>query len=53
VHDRADREIPYDAAERLVASWPQADLVSTDGLGHQRILRDADVIALVAMFVAP
>jgi pimeloyl-ACP methyl ester carboxylesterase len=53
VHDRADREIPYDEAGRLVASWPQADLVSTDGLGHQRILRDADVIALVAMFVAP
>ena len=53
VHDRADREISYHEAERLVASWPQADLVSTDGLGHQRILRDADVIALVAMFVAP
>jgi predicted alpha/beta hydrolase family esterase len=53
VHDRDDREISYDEAERLVASWPQADLVSTDGLGHQRILRDADVVALVAMFVAP
>jgi pimeloyl-ACP methyl ester carboxylesterase len=53
VHDRDDREISYGEAERLVASWPQADLVSTDGLGHQRILRDADVVALVAMFVAP
>jgi len=53
VHDRDDREISYDEAERLVASWPQADLVSTEGLGHQRILRDADVVALVAMFVAP
>ncbi len=53
VHDRDDKEVPYDEAERLVASWPQADLVSTTGLGHQRVLRDADIVTLVAIFVAP
>lgn len=53
VHDPADREVPYDETERLVASWPQADLVTTSDLGHQRILRDRDVVELVAMFVAP
>ncbi|MGH8774048.1 MAG: alpha/beta fold hydrolase [Jiangellaceae bacterium] len=53
VHDRDDREVPHDEAERLAASWPQADLVSTTGLGHQRIVRDAGVVTLVAKFVAP
>jgi hypothetical protein len=44
VHDRGDREVSFTQAERLVAAWPGAELVATDGLGHRRILRDADVI---------
>jgi pimeloyl-ACP methyl ester carboxylesterase len=53
VHDRDDNEVAHDEADRLVASWPQADLVSTTGLGHHRILREADVVGLLALFVAP
>jgi len=53
VHDHDDREVAHEEAERLVATWPQADLVSTRGLGHQRILRDDEVVALLALFVAP
>ena len=36
---------------QLADAWPIADLHSTDGLGHQRILRDPDVIAEVVDFV--
>ena len=53
-HDRADRETPYRVAEAVVAAWPGARLVSTDGLGHQRILTDPGVVAAaVAHVVGP
>lgn len=50
VHDRRDKEVPYDDAVRLLHAWPEAELVTTEGLGHQRILRDTDVIKLVVDF---
>lgn len=52
VHDRRDRQTSYAASERLVRRWPGARMVSTDDLGHRRILRDADVVQLVTRFVA-
>jgi hypothetical protein len=53
VHDRDDNEVAHDEADRLVATWPQADLVSTSRLGHHRILRAAEVVGLLTLFVAP
>jgi pimeloyl-ACP methyl ester carboxylesterase len=44
-HDDGDRDVGQIHARRLVATWPGARLVSTDGLGHRRILRDPGVIA--------
>jgi len=52
VHDRADREAPYDGVRTALPSWPGAELVSTSGLGHRRILRDPGVIDAVVRFVA-
>ncbi len=52
VHDRDDREIAHAEAELLVASWQRANLVSTSGLGHRRILREPEVIELITTFVA-
>jgi len=52
VHDRADRQTPYADAQRLVAALPDAELVTTDGLGHRRILRDHGVVARVVEFVS-
>ncbi|MCW2986933.1 MAG: putative hydrolase [Conexibacter sp.] len=46
IHDRADREVPVHHGQKLAASWPNARLVQTDGLGHRRILRDRDVIRM-------
>jgi pimeloyl-ACP methyl ester carboxylesterase len=51
IHDRQDKEVPYAEATAFQASWPTAELISTDGLGHQRILRDPEVIDRVVGFL--
>ena len=51
VHDRGDREVPFDRGEALAKAWPGAELVATDGLGHRRILADPSVIARVVAHV--
>lgn len=51
VHDRADREVPFAEAEVLAAAWPGADLVTTVGLGHRRLLRDLPVVERVVAHV--
>lgn len=47
VHDLDDDEVPYREGQLLAHSWPGARLVTTAGLGHRRILRDARVIGEV------
>jgi len=44
VHDEDDDVIPFAEGQRIAAAWPGAALRATRGLGHNRILRDADVI---------
>lgn len=44
LHDLDDVEVPYREGQLLAHSWPGARLVTTAGLGHRRILRDARVI---------
>jgi pimeloyl-ACP methyl ester carboxylesterase len=51
IHDREDREVPIDCGRTLASSWPGAALVETRGLGHQRILRDPEVIERIVEFV--
>jgi pimeloyl-ACP methyl ester carboxylesterase len=50
VHDRADRETPWSDSEAIAAASPRAELVTTEGLGHRRILRDAEVVARAVSF---
>jgi pimeloyl-ACP methyl ester carboxylesterase len=52
VHDKDDREVTYGNADRIARVWPNATVLSTTGLGHRRILRDASVIERVVAFVA-
>jgi pimeloyl-ACP methyl ester carboxylesterase len=52
VHDRDDREVPFHDAERLAGQWRGATLLATSGLGHRRILKDAEVIRRTVEFVA-
>ncbi|HZI64237.1 MAG TPA: alpha/beta fold hydrolase, partial [Thermoanaerobaculia bacterium] len=51
IHDRGDREVPWEHGAAVARGWPSAELVSTEGLGHQRILRDERVIASAVGFL--
>ena len=51
VHDKRDREVPFSSSERLLTAMPAARLVATDGSGHNRILRNAQVIGEAIRFV--
>ena len=42
---------PVRGRRRIAAAWPGARLLTTDGLGHRRVLRDAGVVAEAAGFV--
>jgi pimeloyl-ACP methyl ester carboxylesterase len=52
IHDLGDREIPVRSGQDLVRRWPGAEFRTTTGLGHNRILVDADAVAQVVAFVA-
>jgi len=51
IHDRQDREVPWQDGAAIAGAWPGASLVTTQGLGHRRILEDAGVIGRIADFV--
>ena len=51
VHDRADEETLWSGGAALAGLWPRARLVTTEGLGHRRVLRDPGVIEEVVEFV--
>jgi pimeloyl-ACP methyl ester carboxylesterase len=50
-HDREDEITPYQSSAALAKAWPAARLVTTNGLGHRRILRDPQVIQQAVDFV--
>lgn len=52
IHDRGDREVFFDTSLRLQRNWPGSVVEFTNGLGHNRILRDEKVIARAAAFLA-
>ncbi|MDF2805627.1 MAG: hypothetical protein K0S43_573 [Cellulosimicrobium sp.] len=53
VHDRADKEVPYPVGAALAAAWPEGELLTTEGLGHHRLLRDPEVVRAVVGYVTP
>lgn len=52
VHDHEDKQIPIGQGQAVAEGWAGAALVDTRGLGHQRILREPEVVELVAGFLA-
>ncbi|HEX7054809.1 MAG TPA: alpha/beta fold hydrolase [Burkholderiales bacterium] len=52
VHDRDDRVVPWTQGAQVASHWPGARLLSTDGLGHRRILEDDAVTRAAAEFVS-
>lgn len=51
VHDRDDTDTPWSDGEAVAAHWPGARLMSTQGLGHRGVLKDAEVLVALAGFV--
>ncbi len=51
VHDRDDKEVPYSVGRSIASQWPSAELIITEGLGHQRILGDPNVRDAAVRFV--
>ncbi|HET7364449.1 MAG TPA: alpha/beta fold hydrolase [Burkholderiales bacterium] len=52
IHDRDDRRVPWTQGAHIARLWPGARLMSTDGLGHGRILADEGVTHAAADFIA-
>jgi pimeloyl-ACP methyl ester carboxylesterase len=52
VHDKEDKEVRYQAALDIKEAWPEAQVVTTQGLGHRRILKDSHVVDEVVRFIA-
>jgi pimeloyl-ACP methyl ester carboxylesterase len=50
VHDRDDREVPWQQGEMIAEAWPGAQRLITRGLGHRRILQDAATVQAVVDF---
>jgi pimeloyl-ACP methyl ester carboxylesterase len=51
IHDRGDRVVPWKQGEQFARHWPGARLMSTDKLGHGRILQDEAVTQAAADFL--
>jgi pimeloyl-ACP methyl ester carboxylesterase len=51
VHDRNDQETSWETSRTLASRWPNARLLSTTGLGHNRILSDPAVVSAVLAFL--
>lgn len=52
LHDAEDRTVPFAASQALHAAWPGSCLEPLTGLGHRRLLTDANVIARSVGFIA-
>ena len=51
IHDRDDKEVPVHAGQSIASAWPDASLIVTEGLGHQRILRAESVTNVAVSFI--
>ena len=51
VHDLDDREVPWEEGERYARYWPGARLLTTQGLGHHKVLDAPEVIDATMAFL--
>jgi pimeloyl-ACP methyl ester carboxylesterase len=51
IHDRGDDDTVYEGGARLAELWPGAQLMTTEGLGHRRILREPATVQAAVAFV--
>lgn len=51
LHDEDDEDVPWQQGAMVARAWPRARFERTRGLGHRRILSDADVVRRVVEYV--
>ncbi|HEV8610635.1 MAG TPA: alpha/beta fold hydrolase, partial [Thermoanaerobaculia bacterium] len=51
IHDSDDRDVPLADGVSIAAAWPGARLVTTNGLGHRRIVHDRAVVLRAIAFL--
>ena len=51
IHDQDDPETSWAASGELARTWPDARLLSTTGLGHNRLLADPAVVSAAVGFL--
>jgi len=51
LHDEHDAIVPFGEGQQIAGAWPGAELRPTRGLGHNRILRDPQVVAEAVAFI--
>ena len=52
VHDEEDWDVLVESGRQLVENWSGAQMLETKGLGHRRILRDANVVQRAVDFIS-
>jgi pimeloyl-ACP methyl ester carboxylesterase len=50
-HDREDREVPWTNGVAIARAWPGAELITTTGLGHTKIVHDPDIVRQAVGFL--
>ena len=50
VHDEDDLDVPWQDGRTYAQTWPDSKLLTTSGLGHRKILREARVLEAVGAF---
>ncbi|OUM06046.1 alpha/beta hydrolase [Pseudomonas syringae] len=53
IHDRRDRETPWEKGALFAKLWPGARLFTTEGLGHNRLIDHPSVMAEAMRFLKP
>jgi pimeloyl-ACP methyl ester carboxylesterase len=51
IHDEGDEDVPFDRAETICATAPNATLMRTTGLGHRRIVISSGVVRAAIRFI--
>ena len=51
IHDRDDAETSWEGSAAIAGAWPGARLVTTTGLGHNRILRHPEILTEITSFM--
>ncbi len=51
IHDAHDHDVPLAEGKHMAESWPGAQFMETQHLGHRRILKDAEVIEKAVSFI--